>query len=328
MLIILEGPDGGGKTSLANALDHHWRSQDLGPASADRLLTRRVKWGPPSSHDLCPFTEYETFLDRPEIQDDVRSSRALVLGDRWHAGEMVYGPLLRDKSRLTPAGMAHVELALTGAGALRVMCLPPLVEVQRRFAARGDDLVSELSVPLLWRWYEAHAAVFGYRVVTGDEAAEELFDELTFVAEVHAIRADLIQSSAVGTYIGQHHPRALLCGDVRGNGPRGRPDLRRPFTPTDLNGSSEWLLDAVLTADLQLEVGIINTGEPGVDLPTLWEVLKRPRLVALGGNASRRLVDLDLDHVTIPHPQYARRFTSRDFAGYTTRLKEAVLGDH
>ncbi len=324
MLIVLEGPDGGGKTSLADALDHRWRGSAAGTR---RLVTHRVKTGPPTSLDVCPFTEYETALDAEPLGAYLRSDRALVLGDRWHAGEMVYGPLLRGHSRLTPAGMLHVELTLTGAGAVKVMCLPPLTEVQRWFATRGDDLVNARHLPALWAWYQAHAQLFGYQVVTGTEPTPALLDELIYLAEVNAAAADLVRSSAAGTYVGRLRPRALLCGDVRNAGPRARLDLTRPFTPTNANGSSEWLLDAVLTANLPGEVGLVNTGEPGVDLSTLWEVLGRPRLVALGGNADRRLTDLDLKHVKIPHPQWAKRFATKDFGGYVQQLEEAVRGD-
>lgn len=62
------------------------------------------------------------------------------------------------------------------------------------------------------------------------------------------------------------------------------------------------------------------------DLRAKWVALGEPSIVALGALASEALTGLDLAHVRVDHPQYARRFRRYDVVGYARELRDAAIG--
>jgi len=315
LLITIEGPDCGGKSTLTRQL--------LEAAEARGWLGQRVHKGPPAP-DVDPFTEYETALDVEPLRSLVDGYDTLVVMDRWHVGEAIYGPLWRGHSRLTRAGLAHVEAALDAVGAIRVMCLPPYHELQARFLTRGDDLTKLDELPHIHGAYQDHAELFDYVVLTGFEPRQVAVNGLLDIARNRRNRARLITKLSDRTYVGQLWPTYLIVGDERNARPR--PDLTRPFTPVNGSGCSTWLWDAVVATGYHTEVGIVNANESGVALTYLWRELDEPRVVALGNRAASRLYAAGIEHRIIYHPQYAKRFQHKDFDGYVASLKEAMHG--
>jgi hypothetical protein len=50
----------------------------------------------------------------------------------------------------------------------------------------------------------------------------------------------------------------------------------------------------------------------------------RPAVVALGRLASKTLTDLGVEHEAVPHPQWVRRFRSKQMGWYAQEIKEAA----
>lgn len=320
MIICVEGPDCGGKTTLIE----HFKADWLAWHAARGLSTevQVVHKGPPDL-DADPFTEYETALD--DFWDAALSTRDLVLLDRWHAGELVYGPMLRGKSRLTTAGLTHVDLSLRALSATTIICLPPVQELTRRFKARGDDLISIKGIDRLRTWYQWYALQYDHVTYAGNEL-KAIDDELVELMRADARRVIDVQGFSNRTYLGHPEPAVLLVGDERNvAGARPRHDLRRPFTPVHHADCSTWLWDAVYAAGLHEFVGCVNVNEPGIDLSSLYQALDRPHVVALGNRACAGLDQLGIDHQRVPHPQWWKRFKHRDFTGYVNQLKEAIV---
>lgn len=316
MLILLEGPDCGGKTTLADQLAAHFRAASPYPTRLEVLHA-----GPPAP-GVSPFDEYELALDEPDRLARILDVDGLVVLDRWHAGEAVYGPLLRGRSRLTDAGLYHVELALDALGAVKVACLPPLTVLHERLRRRGDPVIGPGHLPTLHAFYSRLAVEHGYALSTVPA------DLLGFARDRTYLRR-VLRGHDQGTYLGSLTPRALLVGDVRN--PNGPAQYRRAFTPLHRGGSPTWLLDALLASGYHREVGVVNAHEPNVDHPALWRRLRQPRLVALGQRAHAHLRSLGLTPAaTVYHPQFSKRFQNSKFESYVDALREAINphGDH
>lgn len=99
--IVLEGPDCGGKTTLAKELE--------------KCGYKIVHNGPPVSEDM--FGEYTRQLHQAQ--------ETLTIFDRLHIGEMIYGPILRKKSSLDLDQFEALNGAIRAMGGIIVICLPP-----------------------------------------------------------------------------------------------------------------------------------------------------------------------------------------------------------
>lgn len=102
-IVVIEGADGTGKTSLIDALVD-WRD--------DAIV---MKSGPPGDN---PYLEYATAIER--AIDAARNGK-IVLIDRLHLGEAIYGPLLRGKSGLSIDEVRTLSARLDSACAVRLV---------------------------------------------------------------------------------------------------------------------------------------------------------------------------------------------------------------
>lgn len=321
MLILLEGPDGGGKSFLASAIGQHAEEQGV------PTVIRHT--GAPDPPRRCPFTEYEAELDRGSCAEAHDPHRLLVL-DRHHAGEAVYGPIFRGRSRLTDNGMHHVELALTAMGCVKVMVVPPIGTIMERLRQRKAGDLSSYDKEFLdlhqldksVTWYVKHGFTYRYDMISDGKAD---IPAILKMAEFKTRVASSARSLSGNSYIGSLAPRLLICGDVRGSGRFGRPDLVRPFTPTTKGGSSNYLLNALRSEPaLAHRTGIVNVNDPAVDILELYTTLGWPRVAALGENASSTLRQHRIRHEKVPHPSWASRFRHDDLEWYAARLADAA----
>ena len=125
MLIVLEGPDGAGKTTLAKALmAGFYRKWPSG--------TFRIEHRGPLRLNVDPVDEYTL----PDY--DPADMTNLVVCDRWHLSEAVYGPIYRGGSR---ADLVFHEKWLDDRGALKLYVTEPLRVLTARVSERGDDYI-------------------------------------------------------------------------------------------------------------------------------------------------------------------------------------------
>lgn len=315
-LILLEGVDGGGKSTLASRIADTFTFLTEDDPNPPALV--RIHKGKPTP-GLDAFQEYELPLERFDLRDLVSSKRDLVIMDRWHAGEMPYGELYRNHSRLDMAGLLHVEMTLTAVGAVKVLVQPDDVNiVKMRLRERGEDFLQPQHVDQVHRWYEALRKLHGYVRVT-DTAPSELIQ----LARDRALGDDHVAPRSWPGYIGSAVPRLLLVGDQRNDGPRARHEFVRAFTPCVNGSSAHYLMRTLVLANLTMDVGIVNAHEPGVDLALIDKIEPRPNVVALGRLASKTLEDAGVEHEAVPHPQWTRRFRSKQMGWYAQEIREA-----
>jgi hypothetical protein len=144
MIIIFEGPDGAGKsTAIQHLIEEHLAEGNLPE-------TVQVWRAGPFPEGSNPWSEYVLPLSVLYPSKDW-----LVLIDRWHLGELVYGPLLRGGSRLSLEQRAWIEGYLKTMGAVMIHLTASVEELTRRLGERGDDLIKAEQLPYLVESYNA-----------------------------------------------------------------------------------------------------------------------------------------------------------------------------
>jgi thymidylate kinase len=123
MIIIVDGPDGAGKTTLAEYLS--------------------VKFGYPIRHRGKPVTQAEKDAMMAEYLNDIKSGANMVW-DRGFYSEMVYGPVMRDGSYISNAQMIALEEALVDSGAIVFYCTDDILKLWERCTTRGETYITTI----------------------------------------------------------------------------------------------------------------------------------------------------------------------------------------
>ena len=121
MIIILEGPDGSGKTTLA------------------QQLARQT--GYPILHRTQPKTEEEKKLMLGEYLQTINSCKNMIFDRCWYS-EMAYGPVMRDDSVISYPEMYALERMLAKGGAVIIHCTGPEPTLWKRCTRRGEEYIT------------------------------------------------------------------------------------------------------------------------------------------------------------------------------------------
>lgn len=304
MFLALEGVDGSGKSTLADEIarelqerdpDGHHNRKHCGPLKRD------------------PLDEYAFDVEGYRPNDGVH-----IVADRWHWGELVYGPIYRDESALDTAAFRWVELFLKARGVSVWHVTQDIETLRERLASRGEDFLEDRHVETVRRgFYDVDASSItsaGIVMPMGDtsEIVDQMITTSLYNDQIALITAPWPQ------YIGRHVPHTLLVGDQRGGKPPHPTEA--PFMARGTS-SGRFLLDA-LDDQFWRGVGIVNINETE-SFVDLHKSLSEPSIVALGREASDALLDLDIEHGAVPHPAYVRRFHSRRKHEYGQLISDA-----
>src|SRR5690348_10822405 len=196
MLIILEGCDGVGKTTLAREISA------LLP-DARTLHAVQLDWG------VHPLTAYEAPLRdyRAGIGKD-------IICDRWHVGEAVYPQVLKRPTRWNIAVERHLRMFMRARGALVVLLTAFEDELRTRLHARGDDVVDDTMLEDIHAEYikaydrDNFTCLMKSNVITPKQ----------IVGEAECAEEGARMLRPFETYVGSTEPKVLLYGDTRGVG--------------------------------------------------------------------------------------------------------------
>lgn len=141
MIIIIEGPDGAGKTTLAHKL-------------ATCLNLKYHHEGPPPV-DIPPLDHYLGVLEKYR--------HCSVVIDRFALGERVYGPALRGGDRLGQDGFDAVSRRCLELNAHQIICLPPVDACLQAWMFSGKPELFDKHA----QFFEAYArfAYFAFNLV-------------------------------------------------------------------------------------------------------------------------------------------------------------------
>lgn len=206
MLIILEGVDGAGKSTLVQAIVE--QIQKFYPDDTVASLHSSQLKG----------TVYEEYADR--LADYTPGSGVHLVLDRWHVGERIYGPLYRDSSGYdsAPGSFEWIELFLASKGARLWNVTQELDVLKERLAARGEDYLQDEHVNYVREEFiekTNDSLLFAGTVSPTFESAVIYANHLIEDATFAEFRAESIAAHGVTSYVGETYsdPVTVLVVD-------------------------------------------------------------------------------------------------------------------
>jgi thymidylate kinase len=298
VLIIIEGADKTGKTTLAKRL-------------CERLKYDYAHFGAPGKN---PAQEYANFLQTIERP---------VVCDRFLYGEQVYGPLLRGKTLITELQLKTLERLSRSKGAILIHACTPYLTVSERLKRDGDNMITPEQNYHAYFDFEriiskANIPILKYQAANSN-SADDFIDEVRSVIE--AARLQAITASTVCTGIGTIlGPKIVFVGEKLND------KVTWLGLPFDNGSSSQYLLECMRKANIdEKQVYLVNANTLTSEEVLFLRFNGCARFIALGNVASRRLLELGVIHAGLPHPQYWKRFKSNDKAAYIEAFKQGII---
>jgi adenylate kinase family enzyme len=274
MKYILEGPDGAGKTTLADSLGDSWH------------------------HSYYPDPRVMFTETLKSIISDQKSV------DRLYYSELVYSPIYHKTPQRYGNRTRMLDRMVLSEGRVVIACLPDYETCHKAWSSGREEMVSDEAQ--FKAIYDAYAAMkYNTPHVTYDwtkETLDDLAEKLTAV-EVYTNR---------GPGIGNFKPgNILIVGDTASNPLIDNIDL--PFVHWEgCSPWLAMQLDyaGVPESELYWVNGFRLDG--GIQSKDFVDELQPRLIVALGEEAARWCEIADLKHTRVEHPQYWKRFRHAD----------------
>lgn len=329
-VVVLEGPDGTGKTTLANALvERGWAYGHCGPPEKPAL---------------------EFYLDG--IREALTAGKPVVM-DRLHVGSYAYGKVFRHADDLTDFERWLIEGTLWAHNGMLVYTNAPQTAADAFLDGRGPDNAdaavyeqADKRAAVRERYEEYMRGINQMRVChydyTCQGALEDIVNELNFDAQMWGSDGPAWLKPYVPALGNLRSPWLFLVGDA----PSGRAralqrakknglnterymqllDVEARWAPPFGSGCGPYLRLALTTQRLGLrDYCVFNstlfdgrTLADNVDIAE-WKTRRRVvggEVVAMGMNAHAQLDALGMPHRTVPHPQHVKRFHYKRVADY------------
>lgn len=290
-VIILEGPDGGGKTFLARQLQAlGWQYHHEGPPPGD-----------PFQHYLGRLLTY------------LRKKKPVVL-DRFHLGEYVYGPVKRDTNYMTKTGLRIFDRICRAYNVPQVLCLPTYDTAAATWSSGRPEYVKDRE-----EFYEVYYRYHGLLKMPGK--LHHAWDQgrawsAETLADWHGFKADPLPLGTIGY---AETARFLVVGE------QSNTEYDLPFC--DLRNSSSYLNHALRAAGYpERDLVLTNAFDKQDRMRDLEQIRARmPQLrmaLALGNKALRACEAFEIPCVRLPHPSQHKRFEYKQKDAYIQMLKE------
>ena len=323
MFIAIEGCDGSGKSTLIAAIE-----EELLAEQPDLKIIKHHKGRPPEETRRCLLKEYAIDLQNVNLFDEIH------LADRWHWGERTYAPLKRPHTNtdgyglLGKSGWRWVELFMQSRGMAQFLLYQPIDVIIKRVGSRGDDFVNLDELSTIHKEYSrtsVNEAILADVLSPGDMPMREY---PAYARRILDIAAEIANKArflgAYPEYIGVPTPSVLIVGDRRNITEEFGEETILPFMPVSTS-SGDFLMRGLPDGFWQT-VGIVNGNEiDPARLGALHRDLGSPPVAALGRLAEKAVLRTTIhadDYVTLPHPQYVRRFRYSDCHEYGVAIQK------
>jgi hypothetical protein len=297
MLIVLEGTDGTGKSSLADRLAEGldgsgYHNVDVWHRSA------------PTTHPLNDYVPGE--------------GRHLIL-DRWHWGERVWPKIFDRKSDYDHEMFFHTEMLLQALGALVIRCTDDPEAIILRLKERGEAALREDQVQTaegLYDFVERTSLIkpMHYRIT------DEQVPPFVIIRRAQNLERNAIVRHGRLGILGGRDAWLLLVGERVGPNPKWPTMI--PFVPYP-NTSGHFLLEGLNATNSLTKIMLTNAFIDNTP-KELFPLADHRMVVALGQAAHEELTRQGITHGTVPHPQYVRRFKYNQQKTYARMIWSAA----
>ena len=314
-MIVIEGCDGTGKTTLAKNL-------------ASLLGLEYVHESTPKGLD-----NFQYYLDRA-----LELPRNAVL-DRFHLGEYVY-PKLKNDGRLPllPWQQSMIERVLLAKGAILIRTQLVRSDIVRTIEERGDDYIVPSEVATI---EELFHEVTQHTILPTWTRNFNQPDPATIADLCTYYRYSIHRSYALRNYSGCGQlirPDWILVGDCFADGTEAQ-DGKMAFTAPDkssvhLHKTLELVTgEGYITNANKFEDDAENIYAIQRELETLGRTMydtrrDSPTVIALGSEADAFLNRAGINHGKVNHPSWWRRFKHDHMAEFAIELNREIQGDH
>ncbi len=300
MLIIVEGADKTGKTTLCQAI-------------VKKFGCRYIHFSKPKKRAA---NEYADLLLSPD-EDRVC--------DRFHLGELVYAPILNRDTQLDDVEFVTIERLLRLKQAILIQTTTDSVLANKRLLVstqyeavdqRQNQLAAQGFKNVINRSNVKH--IFKYDGSSYDNLNELLNKLAALKDEVERDQATIRNvCTGIGTPTGK---KIVLVGEA----------VNQKVTwlglPFDKGFSSQFLLDSLKAAGVPENLVYVCNADKLTAAEINFLTKDKTLFISLGKKADTRLSFLDVPHKVLPHPQYIKRFQWKNKGQYTKDLKNAIKG--
>jgi hypothetical protein len=306
-VIILEGPDGAGKSTLAKVL----QAQAINRGYHVILVHNG------------PYQGVKNGLARLYAEAIMSGvvGNSIVIMDRSWISEAIYGPIFRQADRVGRSRARILERLMLRVPNLVVGCLPPWDDVLQNYLRRKhmEYLPDESLLRLVYDTFEQMEfdMTFNYRAELPVKMSIRILNSLNDL-EVYKHGQSWPSAGKLGA-------RFALVGAEFAAIHEGDCLYQWPFGALAGTGCSRWITERLDEAGVpERDLFWINQDAEG---PVLTHTLGLVResggdVIALGTKAAERLQDLSIPCERIPHPQGWKRIHYFDPYPLVSYLKE------
>lgn len=298
MLIIIEGCDGTGKTTLANKLIEDFKFSY-------------------NKENKPPYDGFKYYIDRAT---SFKSGDNIIL-DRFHLGEIVYPSIKKDRTPLDLTKQHLIERALIPQNTLLILGKTSKDFIINTFNTRGETYVNEDEIDEIVRLFDIHyKESFLNKIIYDVEKFN--YNEIKYkIEELSKIENKVYKFEGSGAYL--NNP-IMLVGDQYADD--SFVDKHDRMTFISNNNSSYYLHDALELTKNPKDYYLTNSRKyenDDLNLQALQEeveYLKPKKVIALGNKSSVLLKKAKIEHIKVEHPQYRRRFKFKQINEYANKL--------